>query len=1045
MDKGTHRAFVVVGTVVLLGLPIVSGHADQLVFDFESGDLQGWQVLEGRFGQLVSARATFHNQPGVPYNKQGKYFLSTLEAPDGKPNDHYTGVVVSPVFELAAPELSLLVGGGRHSSTYVALCDIEGQEIVRAQGINAEVMQRRVWRVPDLVGEKVFIKVVDRSQGSWGHVTLDDVRAQGRIDAQATAQLAKTLKEAERRQARAWAQRRKQRRAELMSEELLFAEGQTKVYEGEYLGAISLPVGGIGAGSIEINGEAVRHLWHIFNNMSLVSVPDSFFAVRVSQQGQAPLLRALQTKPVGPFAAMKRLSFRGEYPFGWFDFHAPQLPVRVSLETFNPLIPLNERDSAIPCAIYNVSAENTTVEPVEVTFLATQQNAVGYVGEGAIEGTHHPAYGRNRNELLEDEGALLLHMTADLRRDAPGWGDMVLMAVGPGEKVGTAQWEDVKALSRGFLEEGTLDGTDHAGPTPGGRTVNGALAVTFDLKPGEKRTASFVLTWHFPNARHGQGAWGGFGNRYEAWWSSALEVARELERRLPELTYLTRLYHDSFYESNLPHWLLDRISSQVVVLRSTTCFWTREGYFGGWEGCSKGAGCCFGNCSHVWHYAQAHARLFPAIAKAMREEEFAHQRASGLVPFRQGSGAVATDAQCAVVLNSYREHLMSPDDQWLKDHWPLIRAAMDGAIAKWDSDEDGCLAGPQHNTLDGELGGNSSWLGSLYLAALAAAERMAILQGEEDVAARYRRIRQAGQAKQNEELWNGEYYQQIPEDTPLEDYGTGCHIDQVLGQWWAHQLDLGPVYPHDRVRTALQSLVKYNFRSDFHGIEQLPRKFVADDDAGMQMITWPKGGRPEPPHVMRYADEVMSGFEYSAAATMIQEGLLREGFAVLRAAYERYDGRLRTGLTEAAWGYSGNPFCDDECGKFYARPMSIWSVLLACQGFVYDGPAGRLGFRPVWRPEDHRSFFTTAESWGVFSQRREGDKQTERIEVRYGTLRVKTLVFEVEKGRKISQVKVQTEEGTHDALLRQKESEVEVVLRQPLAITSADVLIVELK
>ncbi|MFQ6099341.1 MAG: glucosylceramidase, partial [Armatimonadota bacterium] len=154
-------------------------------------------------------------------------------------------------------------------------------------------------------------------------------------------------------------------------------------------------------------------------------------------------------------------------------------------------------------------------------------------------------------------------------------------------------------------------------------------------------------------------------------------------------------------------------------------------------------------------------------------------------------------------------------------------------------------------------------------------------------------------------------------------------------------------------------------------------------------------------------DEVMSGFEYSAAAAMVQAGLLKEGFAVVRAAADRYDGRLRTGLSDAAWGYSGNPFCDDECGKFYARPMSIWSMLLACQGFIYDGPAGVIGFRPVWKPENHRSFFGAAEGWGLFVQDRDGRKQTDRIEVRYGRLELASLVFELPDGVEPSNVVVE--------------------------------------
>jgi hypothetical protein len=165
------------------------------------------------------------------------------------------------------------------------------------------------------------------------------------------------------------------------------------------------------------------------------------------------------------------------------------------------------------------------------------------------------------------------------------------------------------------------------------------------------------------------------------------------------------------------------------------------------------------------------------------------------------------------------------------------------------------------------------------------------------------------------------------------------------------------------------------------------------------MISWPKGVRPTP--AMLYGDEAMTGFEYAAAAAMVQFGLIREGFLVAKAVHDRYDGRLRTNLTPgdtASWGYSGNPFGDDECGKYYARAMSVWSLLLACQGFVYDGPAGVIGFHPVWKPEDHRSFFTGSEAWGVYTQKRGPKRLEASVGVRFGRLRVRELRLETAEG-----------------------------------------------
>lgn len=849
-------------------------------------------------------------------------------------------------------------------------------------------------------------------------------------------ELQKTRAEREAKRRALLEAQREQRRAELLSDPALFDRGQPTIYRGDSLEAIRLTLGGIGTGSIQINGRAQREIWQIFNNYTQASLPNSFFAVRVKLPGRAPVVRAMQTVPIGPLPAMRELTFRGEYPFGWYAFEDPGVPVKVSLETFNPLIPLCTKDSAIPCAIFNLSAENTTNQPAEVSFLATQQNAVGYLGVSAIEGRTYSGYGENQNEVLHEPRATILSMTSAKASTTPGWGSMALAAVAPNAS-GTAAWEALESLAVEFASRGGVSGPQRAGPSPAAQTLDGALAVSQTLPPGEKRTVSFVLTWHFPNVRHGTDRWNCQGNMYANHWPNALAVARDVVERLDKLSQTTRGYHDALYASNLPYWLLDRISSQVAVLRSQTCFWGKDGYFGGWEGCNLDSGCCHGNCNHVWHYAQAHARLFPEIARQMRAQEFRFQAPDGAIPHRQFKEFPACDGQFGTVLNAYREHLMSPDRTWLDANWRAIKRAVEYAIATWDKDEDGVLAGPQWNTLDGALGGSTSWLGTLYLAALAAAEKMALLENDAQAAQRYAAIRDSGAKLQDKTLFNGEYYIQIPDPEPREDYGNGCAIDQLLGQWWAHQLDLGWLYPRDHARTALQSLFRYNFRGNMHGLAQRPRKFVADEDPAMQMITWPKGPRPTR-HIL-YADEAMTGFEYAAAAAMVQAGLVREGFAVTRAVWTRYDGRLRRGV--AVGGFNGNPFGDDECGKYYARAMSVWSMLLACQGFVYDGPAGVLGFRPIWKPEDHVSFFTAAEGWGVFSQRRTANTQTARIEVRYGAVHLDTLVLQLPEGTMPDRVALHWRNQAVPVHVAMVGTDLRVKLTKPARIQSGDSLV----
>jgi hypothetical protein len=439
-----------------------------------------------------------------------------------------------------------------------------------------------------------------------------------------------------------------------------------------------------------------------------------------------------------------------------------------------------------------------------------------------------------------------------------------------------------------------------------------------------------------------------------------------------------------------------------------------------------------GNCAHVWHYAQSHARLFPEIGRRMRQQALSAQNDEGGIPFRQPAGGVAFDGQCGEILAACREHLTSADSKWLSEQWPRIKKAMDYTIKRWDENEDGILAGAQHNTLDGSLGGSTSWLGTLYLAALKASAKMAKLQGDDTCTERYTRILNAGSDKQNATLWNGEYYIQIPDADSRKDYNNGCHIDQLLGQWWAAQLDLGCLYPPDRMTKALASVVKYNYRPDFKGHEQKPRQFASDDQGGTLMVTWPHNDRPENP--ISYADEVWTGTEYALAATLIQNGLLTEGLMVMKAASDRYDGRRHEGLTDNAWGYSGNPFGDDECGKFYARAMSVWSVLLACQGLVYDGPAGLIGFKPVWKPHNHKSFFTAAEGWGLFGQKQSKKRQEETIDVRYGKLKIRNLIFQLAEGQKASGVSVSAANSAIPADFEASGTEVQITLRETVVL-----------
>ena len=130
----------------------------------------------------------------------------------------------------------------------------------------------------------------------------------------------------------------------------------------------------------------------------------------------------------------------------------------------------------------------------------------------------------------------------------------------------------------------------------------------------------------------------------------------------------------------------------------------------------------------------------------------------------------------------------------------------------------------------------------------------------------------------------------------------------------------------------------------------------------------------------------MNGFEYQVAGHMIWEGMVQEGLAVTRAVHDRYHASKR------------NPWNEVECGDHYARSMASYGVFIAACGFEYHGPKQHIGFAPKLTPENFKAAFTAAEGWGSLSQSRTGKTQINRIEVKWGGLRLKTLAFELPPG-----------------------------------------------
>ena len=743
----------------------------------------------------------------------------------------------------------------------------------------------------------------------------------------------------------------------------LFERGTPEVLRGTALKFVGMPVGGIGAGQLYLGGDGRLWHWDIFNQ--LVKTGADHYAkppLPASPLTQKFSLK-LGDKVVSlDSAGFSEVTFRGEYPIGVVEYSDTNVPVTVRLEAFSPFIPLNTDDSSLPATIFQFTLRNQSAATVDTTLTGELENAVCL---------HH----RQRSGVLQNRIVKYKHGTV-----------LVCSAANDPE---TTKLSDYGTMALALL--GDADETSGDQSAAFGDKLIGSLSHKLTLAPGESKTATLLLAWHFPNLSI-EKAFTNCGRYYATKFPSAEAVAEYVADNFSRLESQTKLWRDTWYDSTLPFWFLDRTFLNTSILASSTCYRFANGRFYGWEG----VGCCEGTCGHVYHYAHAAARLFPDLERSTRENvDFGLAlMPDGAIHFRgEFNNIPAVDGQAGTILRALREHQMSADDGFLKRNWPKIKCATRWLIAK-DANDDGLIESNQHNTLDTDWFGPVAWLSGLYLAALTAAAEMADETGDAEFAQQCRSILQTGRKDLVTQLFDGDYFinRVDPKHLDAINSGTGCEIDQVFGQSWAFQVGLPRVLPEAETITALKSLWRYNFSPNvgpYRTVYKPGRWYAMPGEAGLLMCTFPrrdwdyaqaKGKGPE--WAAGYFNECMNGFEHQVAGHMIWEGMTLEGFAIERAVHDRYNAARR------------NPWNEIECGDHYARSMASYGVYLAACGYEHHGPRQHIGFAPKLRPENFKCAFTSAEGWGSFAQKLEGEKLTAEISLQWGELKLKTLALE---------------------------------------------------
>lgn len=192
-------------------------------------------------------------------------------------------------------------------------------------------------------------------------------------------------------------------------------------------------------------------------------------------------------------------------------------------------------------------------------------------------------------------------------------------------------------------------------------------------------------------------------------------------------------------------------------------------------------------------------------------------------------------------------------------------------------------------------------------------------------------------------------------------------------------LGLGDIYPRAHMQTAIASVFKYNFVPDCRKLLNTGYILAMNDDAGLVICSWPKGGRPA--QALFYADTIEVGYEDQVAGNLINHGHLLEGLAVMKAIRDRFDGRKR------------DPYCQIQYGGYYIRSLANYSLLLALTGFRYTAVDCCLWLDPKLQRDALKTFFATDGAWGTLTLEKTGEGHRLTIYVAAGELPLRQVVL----------------------------------------------------
>ena len=701
--------------------------------------------------------------------------------------------------------------------------------------------------------------------------------------------------------------------------------------------------------------------------------------------------------PISP----KSIHFEGQFPYAvirYDDLGPIELQLETFSPFDLPDTSDGYSNSSLPLALFHLTARNSSEDELPVTLAFSWQNLSG-LGGYALSPINEPD--PTPPTFREDSFAdgLWFDHAPDSDSDARVLGDFSLRALTDDSEArisycvgwdpegnGQDVWDSL--AQTGALSNQSLSGTA------------GALAVALSLKAGEERSVVFALAWNMPqhlaavaqsdtlvaystpppDAHWIPGADNrpDYGHAYNRWHENSWAIADFGLHNWEAIKTRILAWQNALFASSVPDFFAKAACNDLFPLVSNT-WYTSDGKFSVNEAPTDMKG-CMGTIDQRAVANAVAAMAYPDLDRSELDLFAADQIGSGDDPRRFGfhwntvtgrldfnldrEGAILhdlgwdhlevgrlgqggwlsahwPDLSSVFVLQVYQHGIWNGASDWLQTMYPHVKAAL-RFQARLDQNGNGVadLWGSGCCTYDTELYpyyGSSPFITSLYLAALRAAERMALDNGDQEFASEVSERFAMAQRVLEEDLWHEElgYYRSWidPEysvwaNTPKahEPESLNCHIGQLAGAWWADLLGLGDIVDPDRRRRALAKIGEWNVDR----VAGCPANEV--DPEGGYSESWPL-------YALVY---------YSAQA--VSAGLPEAGWRSVEKIYH-----VRQNIDGSHWDtpleYSGKDNDQAQWGRWYMSTPASWYLWLALSGVRLDRLQRKLSVQPSWPDE----------------------------------------------------------------------------------------------